>query len=198
MGVHDYGVLSIEDAALMDEMLLRVGREFDGKVKMLELGHAGGMTARGVKRFCDKSGLQLRYYGIDKACGAPTQPMFQGGIFHQGETDEIFDSVNEDFNLIFIDACHCNNHVILDFCNYGPRCVVNGYVMFHDTHPSSTWQGCHYQHHGPKIPAFHIQVRSALRKLGLLTGKRTDWELVKEETGGTGMGMMVYKKLDKL
>jgi hypothetical protein len=87
---------------------------------------------------------------------------------------------------------------MLDFLNYSPKVIANGFALFHDTNPSPKWVGVHlghYQGHGPKTPAFHIAVRQAIGKLGLLDNSRTDWSFIGEQGEGDGLGMMGFLKL---
>lgn len=194
-GQHGYGVLSFEDVAFLEKHLATIAKEFSMRVSLLEIGTASGYTGKGISRFCGSIGAKLKYQCIDGVCGRPHPGNLpDGGIFHCGDSRELFESINGSFNLIFIDACHCNNCCILDFLNYSPKCVVGGYVLFHDTNPSPKWQGAHWQGHGPKTPAFCLGVRMALDKLGLLHGKRTDWSFVDEQKAGEGFGMMLFRK----
>lgn len=192
---HDYGVLSIPDSVFLEKTINRVAGEFDRHITMLEVGCAGGGTMYGIKRYCDSHAIALSYDGIDGECGVPKHGLFAGSRFFCGDSSEIFETVGGVYNLIFIDACHCVNHVMLDFLNYTPKLRKHGYALYHDTNPSPTWQGCHYQGHGPKTPSFHVAVRSALTKLGLLGNKRTDWMCIDEERETSGMGMMLFKKI---
>jgi hypothetical protein len=141
----------------------------------------------------------MEYHGIDGEGGAPHPGIMpNGGTFYSGDSREIFESIPNGFHVLFIDACHCNNCVMLDFLNYGPKVVSGGWVLFHDTNPSPRWVGVHhgkYAGHGPKTPAFHIAVREALRKLGLLDNSRTDWSFTGEQMEGDGLGMMRFLKL---
>jgi hypothetical protein len=64
----------------------------------------------------------------------------------------------------FIDGCHCEDHVRMDFLNLESRIVPGGVVMFHDTHPRQ--QGTHNpQTHHESRP---LMVRYAMQWLGLL------------------------------
>lgn len=192
-----YGAINDHDVKVLEEGLRRCHAAF-GRVKMLEVGVANGYTAKGVGAFCKRMGFQLEYHGIDNECGRPhdgTLP--EGGTFHLGDSTEIFESIPDGFGLLFVDACHCNNHCMLDFLNYHPKVVVGGYVLFHDTNPSPKWQGwepSHWQGHGPKTAAFCIATQQALAKLGLTNGNRIDFSFVAENKEGDGLGMMLFKK----
>jgi hypothetical protein len=190
---HKYGCIGIPDAVFMDSVLLRVSTEFSQRVKFLEIGVSGGWTACGIQKWCDEHGATLEYHGID--LGDPQVPLPPGAVFIKGDSTQVFCAVPCGFNILFIDGCHCVNHSMLDFLHYSPKIVVGGYVLFHDANPKPTWQGLHYQGHGPDIPSFRIAVREALLKLGLETGMRRDWEFIGEESTDAGLGMALYRRV---
>lgn len=197
-----YGLLNTHDIVLLQYAVTMAALRF-GTVKLLEVGTCGGYTALGISKFCDSRGYTFEYHGIDGACGAPhpgTMP--KNYTFWMGDSAELFESMTADgFSVLFIDACHCSNHVMLDFLNYSPKVMVGGYVLFHDTNPSPRWNGVHDNHwqgHGPNTPAFNIAVRAGLKKLGLLDGQRADYAFVSESSEGDALGMMVFQKLRAL
>lgn len=194
-----YGLINDHDVAFLNNVLQRVFVTFGEPVKILEVGIANGYTGRGMVCFLNKLGVRVEYHGIDGESGRPHEGVLpDGGTFHMGDSTEIFESIPDGFHLVFIDACHCNNHCCLDFLNYGPKVVVGGFVVFHDTNPSDKWQGLikgHWQGHGPNTAAFNIATRQALSKLGLTTGHRTDWKFIDEQANGDGLGMMLYRRM---
>lgn len=193
---HKYGVWTAGEAALMDRLLAQVGKEF-GCVKFLEIGVAEGATMAGIVERCDECGIPILYEGVDGHQGKPSI-LPDGCSFIEGDSTQVFPKAKDGVNLLFIDASHAQNYVMLDFLNYSPKVVVGGYVLFHDTRDTTKWQGMHYQGTGPDMFENRISVRLALRKLGLLDGRRTDFQFVEEIKDTDIMGMMLYKKLNML
>lgn len=188
---HKYGVITFGEAAMLDSLCNKIKSEF-GYLSLLEIGMAGGATMAGIMERCSEIGCPCNYHGVDGEGGKPEfKP--ENATYYIGDSAEVFTNVSGQFNLLFIDGCHCVNHCMLDFLNYSPMVVVGGYCLFHDTN-DTIWQGDHYQGHGPKHPEFHIGVRAALRKLGLLAGLRKDWRLVAEVKDTEIMGMMLFRK----
>jgi hypothetical protein len=196
---HGYGTINEPESRFLESIVTRAAAILQNRVKFLEVGIACGYTGRGIANFCKGKGIAIEYHGIDGESGKPHPGVLpDGGTFHLGDSTEIFESIPDGFHVIFIDACHCNNHVILDFCNYSPKVVVGGFVVFHDTNPNMIWQGFHeayWQGHGPKTAAFCIATQQALSKLGLLNGHRTDWAPAGIEHSGDMLGMTAFKKL---
>jgi hypothetical protein len=189
---HKYGVMTVGESNFMDKLIDTIHAEF-GSIQFLEIGVAQGATMAGVMERCQKVGCKIHYEGVDLPMGKP-EFSSPDCVFHPGDSAEIFNDVSGKFNLLFVDGCHCINHCMLDFLHYSQLVVEGGYCLFHDTRDTH-WQGEHYQGHGPHIPEFMIGVRSGLRKLGLLNGKRTDWTLVEEVADTDIMGMILFKKL---
>lgn len=193
---HGYGAIGIGDARFLEGFLERVKTRFGDRLKILEVGIANGYTGAGMVRYLNRLGACVEYHGIDGPGGAPHDGVLPvGGVFHQGDSTEIFESVPDGFHFVLIDACHCSNHCALDFLNYGTKAVVGGIVIFHDTNPNPKWQGQFHQGHGPKTPAFGIGTRSAMAKLGLLNGHRSDWRLIAEEADGDMLGMTAFERI---
>jgi len=195
---HGFGVLSSENVAFLQKWVPGIIAAHNGVLNLLEIGMANGYTMRGIRGLALNAGAKFSYTGIDGECGQPNDECkFPECTYLVGDSGDTFWQVPDaKFNLLFIDACHCSNHVILDFCNYAPKVVPGGYILFHDTHPSSNWQGRHYQCHGPQgVPDFNIAVRAGLKKLGLDPLRRTDYAFVDEERGGDGMGFMLFRKV---
>ena len=109
--------------------------------------------------------------------------------------------LNEEFNLLFVDACHCITHSAMDFLNYSPHVVVGGYALFHDTAgigPKADKNYWPQDHSVYGQPPSMLGVRDGLIKLGLLQGHRTDWKLEWEISEGDLQGMCCFKKLKAL
>lgn len=141
----------------------------NGSLKFLEIGTFGGATARGIKHFCDQRGVELEYWGIDSAAhpgfnsSFQPGPPFPGAKFVLGDSAEVFMQVEDDYDAIFLDACHCFNHVILETVHYHKRVRLGGTLIYHDT-------GDHVQHkyrdpHGPEHHYFYNSVIAALEAI---------------------------------
>lgn len=124
----NFGAMTPTDADLLQKVLDLYWRR---PLRFLEIGVHEGNTARGIYEHCKRYGTDLIYWGID----VNIQPSFDWSHFVQGRSEEVFDQVPEDFDVVFVDGCHCVNHVILDALHYGSRIVVGGFMLFHDTAP---------------------------------------------------------------
>lgn len=191
---HDWGIISHGDVALMKRILDAAMAIFEPPLRLLEIGLASGETARGIYRHVTASGHALDYYGLDCVHFEPFLPRC---TLFEGDSQYIFESVQVPggLHILFIDGCHCVNHAMLDFLHYSPLVVIGGYVLFHDTNPSLSWQGQIHHGHGPHTPSFGRAVRSAIQKLGLMNGNRKDYELIGENLSGDKYGMMAFIKI---
>lgn len=101
---------------------------------------------------------------------------------------------NDFVNICFIDGEHSKQEVTKDFLAVEEKIRNGGLIVFHDTCVLS--QGTDYQVVGQEF----INVRAALRDLGLLDNKRPGWKF-KEEilgtrfSGGDGNGCIWIEKL---
>lgn len=194
---HAYGIFSPAEALYFDRMLEQVGEQF-GVVSFLEIGVAEGATMAGIYERCDVLGVPCCYTGVDGECGRP-KSLPDSARFICGDSTQVHQQVGDGFNVLFVDASHALNFVCLDFLNYGPKLIVGGLCIFHDTRDTPEWQGVHFQGTGdPNLFENKIAVRLALKKLGLLQGYRRDWEFVEEIADVQIQGMMIYKKLSEL
>lgn len=85
-------------------------------------------------------------------------------------------------DVVLIDGCHGKACVIRDFLGVAPRTLPGSLVIFHDAGEAD--QGGDYQPHCRE----GINVRAALRELGLLEGTRPGWEFVEEIPGDKSRG----------
>ena len=183
-----YGIITNTDVMQIEDSLKILADTFNNKchVNMLEIGCSLGYTSRAiVKKLTELELKDYSYWAIDIYGKTP----FEECKFVLGKSEENFMNVPKELHWLFIDGCHCVNHVMLDFLNYGPKIVKNGLLLFHDTSPSV--QGRNYQKHGPKIPEFHIAVKMAWDKLDMIN--KPDWELISnkyditKKIGGTAI-----------
>lgn len=155
-----YGALTASDAMLLERIL----RLYSGsRVRFLEIGVHTGQTARGIKEFCESIGARLEYWGIDSGVQNDGRPPFDGAHMVVGDSAEAAHLVPDEFDVVFIDPCHCFNHVILDTVLYGEKVVSGGYLLHHDTAPHA--QQKMKDPHGPNTPRFHNSVLDALKAI---------------------------------
>jgi Methyltransferase domain len=157
-----FGSITEEDAQVIEATLEQLVPL--GKVKWLEVGMFRGGTGIGVRNFMEARNVPLEWWGID--AGYITEPSapFLGANVIKGKSEEVYPLVPNDFDGIFIDGCHCRNHVILDAINYGYKVKFGGFLLFHDTSPFA--QGHDKQPCGPDIPEFYISTLTAFTVMG--------------------------------
>jgi hypothetical protein len=157
----DFGALTVEDGEVLKATLLQVAPL--KQVKLLEIGMHSGATAKGIKAFLESNGCGLEYWSIDPGYLCVVSDPFPGARVTKGLSDEVYESIPNDFDVIFVDGCHCRNHVILDTIHYSPKVKPGGFLMFHDCSPSA--QGKDQQYHGPKTNEFCIDVLRGLQRI---------------------------------
>ena len=165
-----YGAILAEDVEVLEACLAVIDREnFEEKmgpmsrpVRVLEIGMHDGGTARGIEKWLADVALRLDYTGIDPDDGT-TRPRYvpEGGRVIVGDSAEVFGRVTGTFDLVWVDGCHCFNHVVLDTLHYSHMVRPGGFICFHDVNPRG--QGCaDKQPHGPDTPEFHLAVVDGL------------------------------------
>lgn len=182
-----YGIITEKDKISLERAMDLVMDTFSpaNKIRVLEIGVCRGDTSRGINQYFSNKGRDVEYWGVDNGKDLKVSPPFEGANLVLGESSEIHHKIPGTFYFLFIDGCHCANHVMLDFLNYGRKLEIGGIVVFHDVSPAA--QNKHdYQGHGDRT--FHetgTASRTALYRLGLETSKtpgfRTDWKLVFED-----------------
>lgn len=112
---------------------------------------------------------------------------------------EMWRNIKGAYNMLLIDGCHCVVHASQDFLNYAPFVETGGYILLHDTAlpKSGVEQGDWPQDHSYAGKAnSKLGVREALKKLGLLDSRRTDFQFIRELESDSGlMGMMLYRRV---
>lgn len=186
-----FGLLSEQDALVLEATLERLAPR--QSIKFLEIGVYQGQTGLGIKKWCDKRGVALEWWGIDSGRDIDPTPPFEGAIIRKGKSEQIYPQIPNDFDAILIDGCHCRNHIILDTLNYSPKVIVGGFLLFHDTSPSA--QGKDYQSCGVDSPEFYISTLEGLRMLDW--PPEWQWQLVEERFDDTLPfgGMRSYGRL---
>lgn len=171
------------------------------KLRFLEVGTYQGSTARAIKEFCDNQGTELEYWGIDSGAH-PTfreqqyMPRIPFPDAHMviGDSAEVFHLVPPSFDVVFLDGCHCFNHVVLDTLHYGDRVTWNGYLMYHDTDPR--FEQTMRDPHGPENALFSNSVNAALEALRMMD--HPNWRLAfppKFEPEATFGGITVFQHI---
>jgi len=172
----NYGSITKEDAQVIEatlEQLVPLGR-----VKWLEVGMFQGATGIGVRDFLAARNVTVEWWGID--AGYITEPVvpFPGATVIKGRSEEVYPQVPNDFDGIFVDGCHCRNHVILDTLNYGAKVKPGGFLLFHDTSPFAQGIGNGKQPCGPDSPEFYTSVLAAFE---LIRWPTPGWTLFMEK-----------------
>ena len=195
-----YGFIREVECDLIDEVLERLKAQF-GAIRFLEIGVFGGGTVKGVYRRAAEIGCPVHCAGVDFENYRPNPAPPLDYKFYTGDSMDTWRKINEGFNFLFVDGCHCVNHSMADFLNYSPMLEVGGYCLFHDTsgvgfdQVQGEWPQDHsYAGQPPSV----LGVRSGLRKMGILQGYRSDWELVREVPSDGLMGMILFKKIKPL
>ena len=184
-----FGSILEEDAQVIEATLA----QFSGpRVKWLEIGMFRGGTGIGVRNNLAARGIACEYWGIDAGyITDPVQP-FAEAIVVKGRSEEVYPDIPADFDGIFIDGCHCRNHVILDTMNYGPKVKPGGFLLFHDCGKAA--QNQDKQPCGPLRVEFCI---STLAAFEMMRWPTPDWELFseKEREGSLLGGTRSYRKI---
>lgn len=160
-------------------------------IRVCEIGMHDGNTARGIQNFIQGAGRKLTYWGIDPDPGT-SRPRYipEGATVIVGDSAEVFNQVPDGMDLIWVDGCHCFNHVVIETLHYSRKVRPGGFLCFHDTNPSG--QGKGYQYHGPNIPEFGIDVNHALEAIKF---PWSPWTLVydKSPTDVPDCGTRIYR-----
>lgn len=149
-----YGAIVAEDVAILEKCLAMV-IGLRPIVSVLEIGMHDGGTARGIQRYINAAGLELDYIGIDPDDGT-TRPRYvpPGGRVVIGDSAEVFGEIPGGLDLVWVDGCHCMNHVMLDTVHYERKVRKGGFMLFHDVNPVG--QGTEHQYHGPETKEFGL------------------------------------------
>lgn len=161
-----YGAILAEDVEVLEACLSIVAPLHapgdERTLRVLEIGMHDGATARGIESFLADRSWRLAYVGIDVDDGTTrSRHVPAGGREIVGDSAEVFHLVDGEFDLVWVDGCHCVNHVVLDTIHYSPRVRLGGFMLFHDANPAG--QGCDHQPHGPSIPEFGLAIDAGHR-----------------------------------
>lgn len=195
-----YGAILNEDAEVLEACLLRLVEDslsrygFLGRteLRVCEIGMHDGGTALGIERFVQQHGLALQYWGIDPDDGSKRpRSVPKGGAAIVGDSAEVFGQVPDRLDLVWVDGCHCMNHVVLDTLHYAPKVRPGGFILYHDVNPLGG--ASEHQHHGPKTPEFGLAVNQGLRAIRF---PWWPWRFFAERIpeGVTNCGTRAYRK----
>jgi len=135
-----------------------------------EIGIFNGDSSRAINSYIKSKGYDNTHIAIDSHKDFPTQKPFEGCIFIEGNSHEVYNKLEDGSqDFIFVDGNHSFPYVIMDFFCYAPKVKTKGYLAFHDIAPQA--QGKDYQRVGSKDdPDMYISVKKALGAIGLLGG----------------------------
>lgn len=171
-----YGAIVNEDVEVLERCLQMrmLPVEPHDTIRVCEIGAHDGNTGLGIKRFLETLGFELQYWGIEPD---PHRIKFiwEGATLIVGDSSEVFHQVPGDLDLVWVDGCHCFNHVALDTLHYAPKVRVGGFICYHDINPLG--EGAEHQYHGPVIPEFGLATNQALKALRF---PWPEWELFME------------------
>ena len=156
-----YGAIVNEDVQVLEACLSELCEQ-KGIIHVLEIGMHAGATARGIKAFAEARGCQIWYIGIDPDTSGRCVA-WDGATVLIGDSAELFHKVPNGLDLVWVDGCHCMNHVILDLIHYAPKVRPQGFMCFHDINPEGAGQ--FHQYHGPDIPEFGLGTLQAFEAL---------------------------------
>jgi hypothetical protein len=159
-----YGAILNEDVAVLEKCLAAILEAGTPALRICEIGMHDGNTARGLEAYCKAHGRELMYWGIDPDPGL-TRPRYipKDAAVIIGDSAEVFNQVPFGLDLVWVDGCHCSNHVMIETVRYGARVRPGGFMCYHDTNPAC--QGWGHQYHGPEILEFAVDVNRALEAI---------------------------------
>ena len=195
-----YGLVSFAEAAAIERSLLRLAQRFpNDNLQILENGIEKGRTSRGIRDWLAQNNIKnYTHWCVDLGRSGQEKP-YPDVRMVWGDSAEVFSLIPTHIHWVFIDGCHCTNHVMADVAHYGNKLVPGGEMIVHATFDQvPIFQD--YQDHGPRDRAeFHVLGgRIALRLLGLLPIVRSDYKFVEEikyPTFDGSVGAIVYEKV---
>lgn len=168
------------------------------KLVIVEVGTAHGASIRNMYNLLqvyvpDK---EIEYYAIDSKLHG-YDPYYVNDVediqFLDGmSTDRaIIDKVPDEVHFLFIDACHCKEHVYQDLKNYTPKLIKGGCVALHDCLPE--FQGGSIQPSTPQCDPDdrHIGVLAGIERFGMKGYELVFEDFPKDKDYG---GARVYQK----
>ena len=185
-----YGAIVNEDVEVLEACLNEL--KCRGTIRVVEIGAHARNTARGIARWCEQHCIKLDYTGIDPIDWEKQEGYKFPGPVIIGDSAEVHVQIPEGIDLLWIDGCHCFNHVVLDTLNFEGKVAHGGFMCYHDVNPRSDETDT-YQYHGPHTPEFGIAVRPALKAIYFPFGA---WEIFMERVPADRLdcGTRAYRK----
>lgn len=186
-----YGAIVMEDVEVLEACLEKLCSP-GAVVRICEIGAHDGGTALGIKRYVEAHGATLEYWGIepDKQRNAFIWP---GATLINEDSALCFNQVPDNLDLVWVDGCHCENHVVLDTLHYNGKVRNFGFMLYHDINPQIQGVG-EKQPCGPAgVPEFNVFVNGALQAIRWPWGP---WEVFRESypLDVWGCGTRAYRK----
>lgn len=175
------GWMEPEEIAVLESGLLALGM---AAPVICEIGLGDGRTLAGIVELLPSATC----YAVDNGQHESARSVWDQApaIVIKGDSAVAHGQVPDGLDFLLVDGCHCENHVMLDFLNYGPKVVTGGCVFFHDASreaPRSQGFTC------PLANDDLAQVYPALLKLGLLPGPLSGWKLLAFNEEGLGVAL---------
>lgn len=196
-----FGIVSNSDVSLLKESIKYIVETFPNeKLFLVEIGTYDGYTCIALNKELQNihHTTNYEYFGVDlkenrlekiKQHKIPNIKLFLS------RSEESFMLAPDNLHWVLIDGCHCVNHVMLDFLNYGYKVKKGGLIIFHDISPLGQ-NKLDYQGHGPKNHTdFGTATLSAFKKLDIFN--RKDWKLYKQDYDKTlnWGGIAIFQKV---
>lgn len=186
-----YGAIVMEDVEVLEACLEKLCSP-GAIVRICEIGAHDGGTALGIKRYVESHGATLEYWGIEPDIHR-VPFIWPGGTLIQEDSATAWAKVPVELDLVWVDGCHCKNHVIMDTVNFSPKVRNFGFILYHDINPHIQGVG-EKQPCGPvDVPEFNVFVNGALEAIRWPWGA---WELFRESypLDQWGCGTRAYRK----
>lgn len=186
-----YGAIVMEDVGILESCLEKLCSP-GATVRICEIGAHDGGTALGIKRYVEAHGCTLEYWGIEPD-RARIPFIWPGATLINEDSATAWTQVPDNLDLVWVDGCHCINHVVLDTLHFSRKVRDSGFILFHDTNPAIQLIG-EKQPCGPaEAPEFKVCVNYALSSIRWPWGW---WELFGESypLDQWGCGTRAYRK----
>ena len=165
---------------------------------IVEVGTAHGASTRNIYNFMEVYApeKEVKYIAIDSKLHG-YDPYYINDVaeiqFIDGlSTDpDVIAQIPDEVHFLFIDACHCKEHVYQDLVNYTPKVVQGGYVALHDCLPE--FQGGSEQPSTPQCDPddTHIGVLKGIERFGMEGYELVFEDFPKDKEYG---GARIYRK----
>lgn len=169
---YDYGMLSDIDVITLEKSLdVLISTFKKSHLIILEIGMYYGNTINAIKKRLDSLQVDAEYWSVDTGTDLTKQEHpFKDCKIIIGDSSEVFVYAPDNLHWVFVDGCHCINHVMLDFIHYGNKLIDGGIIVFHDSSP--VCQGRSYCGHGPKrFQPFNVAVLEAFKQINIMNNK---------------------------